>query len=92
VIVIKIHAWQSDRQWHGAWGDHDRRGLISRLRDVTDLRKPEMDLLVEGVRQQTCLQIPLAKAKNRYDALSILEFLSSLGAECSVEEISNPTT
>jgi hypothetical protein len=90
VIVIKIHAWHSGRRWAGEWGDHTRRGLISRLQDVADLKRPEMELLAEEVRQQTCLQIPLAKARDRYDALSILEFLSSFGAECSAEEISNP--
>jgi len=52
-----------------------------------------MESLVEQVRpQQVCLQIPLAKAKDRYGAVSLLEFLTSFGAECSVEEISNPTT
>jgi hypothetical protein len=64
MIVIKIHAWHSERGWAGEWGDHSRRGLISRLQDVTDLKKPEMESLVEEVRQQACLQIPLVKAKD----------------------------
>lgn len=62
--------------------------LAKLLARHTDLRKPDCESLAERLlRGRESCDIPLAKAKDRYDATSLRSTLDSFGAYTTVEEI-----
>ena len=86
MIVVRIHGWRDGDSWAkpSRWYAKD---FASRLGMYTDLQAPERELLARRVLlDRDAFEIPLAKAKDRYDALSIRSFLDSFGADTSVEE------
>src|SRR3954452_18589319 len=86
VIVIRIHGWRSGEAWL-EFAPYVRRSLIGRLREYSDLKQPDIESVADEVRNKTCKEIPLAKAKDRYEAHSVRSLLDSLGADTTVEEI-----
>ena len=85
MIVIKIPGWHPDRA-RASYSGYHPRDFVRRLYQYTDLQKSECEDIANQVRKQTCKEIPLAKAKDRYGATSIRNFLDSLGADTTVEE------
>lgn len=86
MVVIRIHGWRDGDHWNKASGWYVR-DLAKRLADYTDFKKPECESLAERVlRDRECCEIPFAKAKDRYGATSLRDFLETFGADTSVEE------
>ncbi len=83
MIVIKIHAWHPEQ----AYGSYELDAIERRLEMYTNLKKREITQLAKQIRDQTCQEISLAKAKDRYEAHSMRSLLDGLGAETSVEEL-----
>ncbi len=84
MIVIKIHAWHPDR----AYGTYAVEQIVDRLRMYTDIKmKRDLEAMARSIRDRTCKEIRLAKAKSIYEAHSMRSILDGLGAETTVEEV-----
>jgi hypothetical protein len=87
MIVVRIHGWDSSERWTKVTGWYVRN-FAKRIADCTELKKPDCEALAKRVlRNRECCDIPLAKARDRYDATSIRSFLDSFGADTSVVEL-----
>ena len=89
MVIVRIHGWRTgaNRSKPSRWY---AQNFATRLGMYTDLQKPERESLAKRVLlDRDAFEIPLAKAKDRYDATSIRSFLDSFGADTSVEE-TNP--
>ena len=86
MVVVRIHGWRDGNSWAkpSRWYAQD---FATRLGMYTDLPKPERELLAKRVLlDRDVFEIPLAKARDRYDATTIRSFLDSFGADTAVEE------
>lgn len=87
MIVVRIHGWDPSDRWSKVTPWHVK-ALASLLADYTNLKKPECEAISKRVvRDRACCDIPLAKARDRYEATSIRSFLDSLGADTSVVDL-----
>lgn len=86
MVIVRIHGWRDG----GSWAKPSRwyaQNFATRLGMYTDLHKPERELLAKRVLlDRDVFEIPLAKARDRYDATTIRSFLDSFGADTTVEE------
>lgn len=84
MVVIRILAWHPEQ----AYGSYGLEAIVPRLRMYTDIKqKRDLELLAKQILARTCHEIPLATAKDVYDALSMRSLLEGLGAETTVEEV-----